>query len=103
MDVVVHASDNEPFGIVVIEAMALGKPLVAGSRGGPSEVITDGLNGLLAPFGDAPALATAVLRYLDDPAFAAACGARARARAADFTEERYAANLVQAIRDLIRT
>lgn len=102
MDVVVHASDNEPFGIVVIEAMALGKPVVAGARGGPAEVITEGVNGLLSPFGDAAALATAVLRYLDDPTFAAACGARARTRAADFSDERYAANVVQAIRDLIR-
>ncbi len=101
MDVVVHASDNEPFGIVVIEAMALGKPVVAGACGGPAEVITDGLNGLLAPFGNAPALAAAVVRYLDNPVFAAECGARARLRAADFTEERYAANLVSALRALI--
>lgn len=102
MDVVVHASDTEPFGIVVIEAMALGKPVVAGARGGPAEVITDGMNGLLARFGDAQALAAAVLRYLDDPAFASECGARAHTRAADFTEERYAANVVSAVREFVR-
>lgn len=102
MDVVVHASDNEPFGIVVIEALALGKPVVAGAHGGPAEVITDGVNGLLAPFGDASALAAAVLRYLDDPVFSAECGARARVRAADFTEERYAVNVVTAVRELVR-
>ena len=56
MDVIVHASDQEPFGIVVIEAMALGKPVVAGNAAGPTEVITEGVNGLLTPYGDAAAL-----------------------------------------------
>lgn len=101
MDVVVHASDHEPFGIVVIEAMALGKPVVAGSAGGPAEVITDGVDGLLAPYGDSAAFATAICRFLDDPAFAAACGARAAARARDFEEARYARAVVQAVRDLL--
>jgi glycosyltransferase involved in cell wall biosynthesis len=55
MDIVVHASDNEPFGIVTIEAMALGKPVVAAASGGPTEIITDGENGLLASYGDADA------------------------------------------------
>jgi glycosyltransferase involved in cell wall biosynthesis len=84
MDVVVHASDREPFGIVLLEAMALGKPVVAGDRGGPTEVITDGVDGLLTPYGDAQALAGAILRYLDDPAFARRTGSAARARARAF-------------------
>lgn len=100
MDVVVHASDREPFGIVVVEAMALGKPVVAGDAGGPTEIITDGVDGLLAPFGDAPALARAIGRFLDDPAFAARCGAAAHRRAQDFSAERYAARLVEAVREL---
>jgi glycosyltransferase involved in cell wall biosynthesis len=98
MDVVVHASDREPFGIVVIEAMALGKPVVAGSEGGPAEIITDGVDGLLAPYGDAAALARAICRYLDDPAFAARCGSAARVRAAAFDERRYAIETVAALR-----
>jgi glycosyltransferase involved in cell wall biosynthesis len=98
MDVVVHASDHEPFGIVVIEAMALGKPVVAGSEGGPKEIITDGVDGLLAPYGDAAGLAWAVCRYLDDPALAARCGAAARQRAAAFDVRRYAREVVGALR-----
>ena len=90
MDVVVHASDREPFGIVVVEAMALGKPVVAGAEGGPAEIITAGVDGQLAPFGDADALADRITRFLDDPAFATRCGASARRRAADFSAERYA-------------
>lgn len=100
MDVFVHASDNEPFGIVVIEAMALGKPIVASDTGGPTEIITDGVNGLLTPYSDSKALAKAILRYLDDPAFASRVGLAARQRAADFSTKHYARNFVQAIREL---
>ena len=103
MDVVIHASDREPFGLVVIEAMALGKPVLAGDAGGPTEVITDGVNGLLSPYGDAPALARQVRRYLDDPAFAAAVGAAARARAAEFSVGRYVDRFVEAVKELLRS
>ncbi len=102
MDVFVHASDHEPFGIVVIEAMALGKPVVAGNAAGPTEVITDGVNGLLTPYGDAPALAQAVLRYLDDPEFARQAGAAARKRAQEFSTRRYAENCVAALQGLVQ-
>ena len=100
-DVVVHASDREPFGMVVVEAMALGKPVVAGAEGGPREVITDGVDGLLAPYGDPAALAAAVLRYLDDPAFAARVGAAARGRAARFSVERYASGVTDALATMV--
>jgi len=99
MDVVVHASDREPFGIVVIEAMALGKPVVAGSEGGPSEIITDGVDGLLAPYGDATALASAVNRLLGDAALAARLGEAARARAAAFDDRQYAARVIAVLRE----
>lgn len=97
MDVIVHASDREPFGIVVVEAMALGKPVVAGSAGGPAEIITDGVDGLLVPFEDAPALARAITRYLDDPAFAARCAAAAHRRAQEFSAQRYAERLTEVV------
>lgn len=100
MDIVVHASDREPFGIVVVEAMALAKPVIAGAAGGPAEVITDGQDGLLAPFDDVPALAKAVTRFLDDPEFAERCGAAAHTRAQDFSAQHYAARLVDAVREL---
>ncbi len=100
MDIVVHASDREPFGIVVVEAMALAKPVVAGAAGGPAEIITSGQDGLLAPFDDVPALAKAVLRFLDDPEFSRRCGAAAHTRAQDFSARRYATHLVQVVREL---
>jgi glycosyltransferase involved in cell wall biosynthesis len=100
MDIVVHAADREPFGIVVVEAMALGKPVVAGAEGGPSEIVTDGVDGLRTPYGDAAAQAAAVARFLDDAAFAKHIAAAARTRAAAFGSAAYARNLVVALREL---
>lgn len=66
-DVVVHASTRpEPFGQVVIEAMALGRPVIAADAGGPAEVVTDGHDGLLVPPGDVEALASAMVRLTAD-------------------------------------
>lgn len=101
MDIVVHASANEPFGLVVIEAMALGKPVVAGSQGGPKEIITDHVNGLLVDYEDHESLADAVLRYLDDPGLADQMGAAAQRRAADFSAKTYAESLIAALQRII--
>jgi glycosyltransferase involved in cell wall biosynthesis len=102
MDVVVHASDNEPFGIVVIEAMALGKPLVAGEKGGPAEIITAGVDGLLAPFENPAALSDCILRFLTDSEYAKNVGGSARVRARQFSVEAYASNLTAAFQELLR-
>lgn len=100
MDIFVHASDNEPFGIVTIEAMALGKPVVAAASGGPTEIITEGENGLLTPYGDADALSRAILRYLDNPELAKSVGQAAQNRAADFSTQQYAQNFIAAVHDV---
>ncbi|BAY17996.1 group 1 glycosyl transferase [Anabaenopsis circularis NIES-21] len=101
MDVFVHASDKEPFGIVIIEAMALGKPVIAGDAGGPTEIITDGINGLLTPYGDSEALAIAILRYLDEQDFAQNVALAARQRALDFSTQNYAQNFINTLRSLM--
>ncbi|OUL30024.1 glycosyltransferase family 4 protein [Nostoc sp. 106C] len=101
MDIFVHASDKEPFGIVIIEAMALGKPVIAGNAGGPTEIITDDVNGLLTPYGDADALAIAILRYLEDPQLTHTIGVAARQRALDFSTQRYAHNFINVIRSAV--
>ena len=97
MDVFMHGSQNEPFGMVVIEAMALGKAVVASAEGGPTEVITPGVDGLLSPYGDSAALADAVIRFLDDPDLRSRVGSVARERAKDFTVRRYATEFGAAI------
>ncbi len=100
MDVVVHASDAEPFGMVIIEAMALGKPVVAGDAGGPTEIVTHGVDGLLTSYGDATALAEAVGRYLDDPLFARRIGDAARRRAQDFSACQFAENFSHTLNEI---
>jgi glycosyltransferase involved in cell wall biosynthesis len=67
VDAVVHASVvAEPFGLVVVEAMAAGRPVVAPRLGGPGEVISDGVDGLLYTPGDATALAAQLSRLAGD-------------------------------------
>jgi glycosyltransferase involved in cell wall biosynthesis len=97
MDVFVHTSDTEPFGMVIIEAMALGKPVVAGAAGGPSEIITHGHNGFLSPFGQSQPLAAAIVRLLGDSELRHRVGDAARLRAADFDVEQFANNFGAAI------
>ncbi|HSM01059.1 MAG TPA: glycosyltransferase [Acidimicrobiia bacterium] len=77
-DVYVHPSTVEAFGVAVLEAMALGRPIVATAVGGVAELVSDGETGLLVPPGDPVALAAAIDRLLDDREFAAALGAAAR-------------------------
>ena len=67
-DLVVHTPTRpEPFGRVVIEAMAMQKPVIATNLGGPSEIITDGQDGILIEPGKPDRLAEAVLQMLDNP------------------------------------
>jgi len=68
LDVFSHTSiAPEPFGLVLIEAMAMGCPVVAARAGGPLEIIEDGVSGLLTGVGDAPAHAEAICGLLADP------------------------------------
>ena len=82
LDLLVHASKTgEPFGQVVVEAMMAGKPVVATNGGGVPEIVMDGETGLLVPMNDAPAMATAILEVLGDPAMAQKMGQRGNVRA----------------------
>ena len=63
-----------------MEAMASSLPIVATAVGGNPELVRPGDNGLLVPFGDAPALAGALVQLLSDPAAAAEMGRRGRSR-----------------------
>jgi len=88
--IVLHASTKpEPFGRTFLEGMALGKAVIASNEGGPLDVIEDGVDGLLIPPRDPQRLADAVLRLLDQPAFAAALGNRAALKARDYSIERH--------------
>ena len=80
----------EPFGLVVIEAMASGKPVVATAPGGPSETVVDGETGYLVAPSDPQGTAAAVEKLLVDPDCRARMGVAARNRACEvFALPRY--------------
>ena len=78
LDIVVHASDHEPFGRILIEAGAAARPVVAYESGAVGEIIEHERTGLLVRPGDRDALATALRRLIDDPPLAHRLGAAAR-------------------------
>jgi glycosyltransferase involved in cell wall biosynthesis len=91
-DVVVHASvEPEPWGLVVAEAMAAGRPVIASAAGGPLEMIEDGTSGLLTPPGDVKALAAAMESLLAASDTQARLGTAARRRAEEIADARVAA------------
>ena len=85
-DVVVCTPWYEPFGIVPLEAMACGVPVVASAVGGLADTVVDRVTGWLIPPRDPAALAGALRALLADPAQRAAMGAAGR----DRVEQRYA-------------
>jgi len=88
-DGAVLTSEWENFPHTVVEALAVGTPVVATAVGGVPEVVHDGENGLLVPPGDRDAFAEAIRRFVDDD------GLRARlAAAAAPSVEPYAAELL---------
>lgn len=87
-DVVVHSSISpEPFGLVVAEALAEGKPIVAFDEGGPSEMIESGRSGRLVAPGDVEAMAAAIDELLRRPDLRARISEGARQRARHFGVE----------------
>ncbi len=103
VDVLVHASViPEPFGQVVVEGMANGLAVVAAAAGGPLEILTDEVDGLLSPPGDVAQLAERLRRLRDSPALCRELGARARETAAQFAPERVAAQVRAVYADLLR-
>ena len=74
----------EPFGIVALEAMVAGKPLVASNTGGLADTVIHGETGLLVPPGDAEALAEGIRQLLEDPELRARLGQAAAQRAIEY-------------------
>jgi D-inositol-3-phosphate glycosyltransferase len=83
-DIVTMPSHYESFGMVALEGMACGRPVVATAAGGPALIVEDGVSGLLTPPDDALALAEHLERLLVDDALRAEMGAAARRQAARY-------------------
>ncbi len=86
---------EEPFGLVPLEAMASGTPVVAVPSGGSAEFLAEGANCLTFPPGDAPALAAALGRLAGDGALRSALRAGGQATAARFSVDRLASDLLE--------
>jgi glycosyltransferase involved in cell wall biosynthesis len=98
LDIQVHASiDPEPFGRVLLEAMALSKPLVASNGGAVPEIVVHEHTGLLFEPGNPTALAAALRTLLADRPRAAAMGAAGRARLLAEFSIRHNVELTQAL------
>jgi phosphatidylinositol alpha-mannosyltransferase len=97
---VAPALGQESFGMVLVEAMAAGVPVVASDIAGYREVVRDGEDGLLVPPGDPAALAAGVRRVLDDPALASRLRATGRARAERYSWDRVTDEIESIYREL---
>jgi phosphatidylinositol alpha-mannosyltransferase len=94
---------GESFGVVLVEAMAAGLPVVASDIPGYDEVVTDGVEGLLVPPRDLAAVARAAGTILDDPGLASRFSAAGRARAATFDWQVVGARLEELYRRAVAT
>jgi glycosyltransferase involved in cell wall biosynthesis len=101
-DVVVCPSDFESFGVVNIEAMAAGKPVVSTNHGGPAEVVVDGVTGYLVPPRDPAAIIDRVLELLYSQNLRRSMGTAGRLRVGQhFDIDTNAATFTAALRTLI--
>jgi glycosyltransferase involved in cell wall biosynthesis len=104
LDLVLLPSRMEGFSQSLLEAMALGKPVVASAAGGNLDLITDGVNGRLVPPRDSAAWASVIDELLSDPATAKRLGESARYTAREeYTLERTVERTVQLYSSVLAT
>jgi glycosyltransferase involved in cell wall biosynthesis len=85
---------QEPWGLVALEAMAVGRPVIATGTGGSAEYLRDGVNALLVAPGDAAALRAAVERLREDPGLRARLREGGLATAREHTLSRFVTRMV---------
>jgi glycosyltransferase involved in cell wall biosynthesis len=101
-DAAILSSSWENFPHTVVEALAVGTPVLAMEAGGVGEVVRDGVNGLLVPAGDEDALAQAVRRYFGDAALREQLRGAAAASVAAYAPERVFGELEAMLRRVAR-
>jgi glycosyltransferase involved in cell wall biosynthesis len=102
-DASILSSSWENFPHTVVEALAVGTPVIATATGGVAEVVRDGENGLLVPSGDAAALADAVRRFVSDEALRDRLRAGAEPSVAAYAPEVVFARLEETLARVART
>ena len=100
-DILAFPSHAESFGVVLIEAMAMGLPVVSTNSDGVVDIVVDGLTGIMVPPRDAGALADGLERLIGDPELRERMGRAGRARAEEhFDREKQIIRLEQLYREL---
>jgi glycosyltransferase involved in cell wall biosynthesis len=95
------SADREPFGMTLVEAMRCGVPVVStDAEWGPREILTDGVDGMLTPVGDAGGLSAALLRLTGDEPARRAMAAAALASSARYDPDAIAARYEQLFEEL---
>jgi glycosyltransferase involved in cell wall biosynthesis len=101
MDAFVTAAPDEGFGAAVVEALALGVPVIAVDLGGPTEIVEDNRSGLIVPDDSPDGLVVAVRKLLAEPALRDRLGQGARARyESSFTAEKGAQRLTRVLEEV---
>jgi glycosyltransferase involved in cell wall biosynthesis len=101
-DAAILSSSWENFPHTVVEALAVGTPVLATSTGGVAEVVKDGENGLLVPPGDAPGLAAAIGRFFRDAELRARLASNAQGSVAAFERTAVFETLEQTLLEAVR-
>jgi glycosyltransferase involved in cell wall biosynthesis len=102
-DASILSSTWENFPHTVVEALAVGTPVIATAAGGVGEVVRDGENGLLVPLGDSRALGDAIRRYFGDEALRRRLRERAAPSVEQYSQERIFTELEQTLERVART
>lgn len=97
----VSAARSEPFGLSIVEAMAVGLPVVAAASEGALEIIEDGISGKLVPVGDPESLAEAINDLLDDPTERSRLGRNASLAAQRYSVTRMASDTERVYREVL--
>ena len=101
LDLLLAPSWEEPFGRAVVEAMAMGTPVIATSVGGPAELIEDGVNGRLVEPQEPGRWAAAIEELLADAALRQSMGEQAQQTAAAFSREAHVERVLRAYREVL--
>ena len=101
LDVMCVPSLKESFGLVVLEALAHGVPVIATDAPGPANILTSDLNGLLVPRGDSQAMAKAIQKLAEKPELAAQLAESGWQRAQDFSFKKVATQWDDMLRLLV--
>lgn len=99
-DIFVHASDNEPTGAVIVEALALGKCVIAAQTAGPMELAVPGESALFVPPGEPEKLAQTICQVLENPKLQKKLQSAAPLQARKFGIDRLTVRVAQMLRQV---